>query len=153
MKKKKIIIAFTLFLVYLFLINVIANMNFNLNNILNSKVDNEDTGSLVEIGMDIKGTATLEGQRFYGKIYQQGETKKVILFNIIPLPLKNESFSYFYIIHILFILVFSTILLKGGFKNNERKQKDFDDVSNGDNGRGFSNSDIEHPNYSIKYTI
>ena len=146
MKKKRVIIGVLVFLSYLFFINVISNMNLNLNAITHNEKTNE---GILEIGMDIQGTASLESQRFYGKIHQTGETKNLLLLNFLPIPLKTENFKYFYVVHILFIFIFLATLLKGGLKSNERKTENFDDgFVDGNNRRGFGVGGVEYTSES-----
>ena len=120
-----LVLAIIAILVYIILINFIANMP-SFGQVTTGNSVGTIEGGDIKIGFGDKVEVTVTRNRWYGKIiensYPKGKTATLYLFNFITLPLNAKGKSFF-LIHTIF-LVFLVFFLY--FTNKKMKQKDFE---------------------------
>lgn len=120
--KKLIIILLTIPL-YLLTINLISS-DFSINEYINPTV--QDTTN-INLGVNEVVDVTINRNRWYGQIYEnlgENPSKKLYLFNLIPIPLEQKN-SYL-ISHLtylsLLIISISIVLILNSFDSKENSQ-------------------------------
>lgn len=123
MKQKYILLILIASLItYIIVINLINSASFQ--NARNNNTSNSISGGAdVRINMGDSVTVSIVRNRWYGKIYEEGDSKILYLFKKIKLPLEDNGKDYLPF-HIFFSLLW-LIILMGTLNSRERNSKTF----------------------------
>ena len=122
--KKRIFFVLFMLAFYFSIINQVPSLlphSFD-NPLVNNTKENLRGGMIgVEVGVSDAVSVSVIRNRWYGKIYENGETSTLLLFKFLKMPLKYYWFNFAYL-HGAFLLSM-VMVLKGGFKNKMTKVK------------------------------
>lgn len=107
----------TLILTYIFLLNLVPFLQDMNHQSPELKLIPTTEGDGATVGNSV--SFFIERPRAYGTILQDSSETKLQLLNTIPVPIKRNGFNFF-LLHIPFLGCFCFILLKGGFKKDEK---------------------------------
>ena len=112
MKIFKILLIFLLLIapiIYLTLINTIANLNVN-NYFGTARLQQGNDYGEVNLGVSDSVSVQVVRNRFYGKIIENEQASDLYFFNTIKLPLKNHDYNFIWI-HVLFLILWVSFLI------------------------------------------
>ena len=117
-KIKTIIWGFLVLFLYLILINTIPHIDFSEKKINYTTEKSSGFNQKISFGSSLE--ITVERNRWYGKIIENGISQDIYFLGLIKLPKKHNGFN-FVPLHIFFVLISteSLILLNKKWRSNE----------------------------------
>lgn len=135
-KEYKLGLLFASLVVYIIAINIISSTNFNFG------FNNSQDGNIGTCGAFCTKLKVGEGvsvsvvrNRWYGQIFEGGESRTLYLFKLIKLPLEKEGKDYV-LFHLVFIITWIFLFIKflnepknPGYFEDFEKQKDLNSLN------------------------